>query len=249
MDLNITNKIMIQELENKKVGGIVAENFKTAQVFTKYGIDFCCKGGISLKQACDNKGVDINQVTQDLQKAAILPEETHYVDFGLSQLIDHIINNHHHYVENTFPVLNVYLQKLAKVHGERHPELHEIKDEFLKASEALVSHMRKEELVLFPYIKAMEEARNNHYPLSAPHFGHIDNPIHMMEEEHDTEGERFRKISALSNVYTPPADGCQTYKVAFAMLQEFEEDLHTHIHLENNILFPKAIELFNLLHS
>ena len=95
----------------------------------------------------------------------------------------------------------------------------------------------------------MEEARNNHYPLSQPHFGHIDNPIHLMEDEHDTEGERFRRISELSNAYSPPSDGCQTYKVAFAMLKEFEEDLHTHIHLENNILFPKAIELYNQIHS
>ena len=240
---------MIQELSNKKVGSIVAENFKTAQVFTKYGIDFCCKGGVSLKQACANKGVDINQISNDLQRAVILPEEIHYVDFGLSQLIDHILANHHQYVENTIPVLNSYLQKLAKVHGERHPELYKIRDQYLMASEALISHMKKEELILFPYIKAMEEARNNHYPLSQPHFGHIDNPIHLMEDEHDTEGERFRRISELSNAYSPPSDGCQTYKVAFAMLKEFEEDLHTHIHLENNILFPKAIELYNQIHS
>jgi regulator of cell morphogenesis and NO signaling len=240
---------MIQELSNKKVGSIVAENFKTAQVFTKYGIDFCCKGGVSLKQACANKGVDINQISNDLQRAVILPEEIHYVDFGLSQLIDHILVNHHQYVENTIPVLNAYLQKLAKVHGERHPELLKIRDQYLMASEALISHMKKEELILFPYIKAMEEARNNHYPLSQPHFGHIDNPIHLMEDEHDTEGERFRRISELSNAYSPPSDGCQTYKVAFAMLKEFEEDLHTHIHLENNILFPKAIELYNQIHS
>jgi regulator of cell morphogenesis and NO signaling len=240
---------MIQELSNKKVGSIVAENFKTAQVFSKYGIDFCCKGGVSLKQACANKGVDINQISNDLQRAVILPEEIHYVDFGLSQLIDHILVNHHQYVENTIPVLNAYLQKLAKVHGERHPELLKIRDQYLMASEALISHMKKEELILFPYIKAMEEARNNHYPLSQPHFGHIDNPIHLMEDEHDTEGERFRRISELSNAYSPPSDGCQTYKVAFAMLKEFEEDLHTHIHLENNILFPKAIELYNQIHS
>ncbi|RPA69474.1 iron-sulfur cluster repair di-iron protein [Cyclobacteriaceae bacterium YHN15] len=240
---------MIQELSNKKVGSIVAENFKTAQVFTKYGIDFCCKGGVSLKQACANKGVDINQISNDLQRAVILPEEIHYVDFGLSQLIDHILVNHHQYVENTIPVLNAYLQKLAKVHGERHPELLKIRDQYLMASEALISHMKKEELILFPYIKAMQEARNNHYPLSQPHFGHIDNPIHLMEDEHDTEGERFRRISELSNAYSPPSDGCQTYKVAFAMLKEFEEDLHTHIHLENNILFPKAIELYNQIHS
>jgi regulator of cell morphogenesis and NO signaling len=240
---------MNQLMTQKKVGGIVASNFKTAKVFTSYGIDFCCKGGISLEEACANKGVDMDQVLKELAKASKIPEEVVYASLSPSELITHIINNHHQYVENTLPILTSYLQKLATVHGERHPEILEIRDEFQAAAEALSQHMRKEELILFPYIKAMEEARNNNFPLSVPHFGHINNPIQMMEEEHDTEGERFRTISKLSSNYNPPADGCQTYKVAFAMLKEFEEDLHTHIHLENNILFPAAISLFTALNS
>lgn len=240
---------MIKELENRKVGAIVAENFKTAKVFTQYGIDFCCKGGISLKEACSKNGADLQVVTEELQKATLLPEEVHYTDFGLSQLIDHIVNTHHQYVEDTIPALKAYLQKLATVHGERHPELFQIKDEFMAASDALTTHMKKEELILFPYVKAMEEAEKSGFPLSKPHFGHIDNPISMMEHEHDTEGERFRTISRLSDGYTTPSDGCQTYRVAFAMLREFESDLHTHIHLENNILFPKASALYKIMNS
>ncbi|MFC4873411.1 iron-sulfur cluster repair di-iron protein [Negadavirga shengliensis] len=236
-------------ITQKKVGGIVAENFRTAKVFTEYGIDFCCKGGISLEAACEKNGVSMEDILKDLEQAVQTPEDVTYTDFGFSQLIDHIVNTHHKYVEDTVPALKAYLQKLSMVHGSRHPELHEIKDLFMESADALTIHMKKEEFVLFPYIKAMEEARNNHFSLSEPHFGHIDNPIHMMEDEHDAEGERFRRISELSDGYTPPSDGCQTYRVAFAMLREFEEDLHTHIHLENNILFPKATKLFNQMNA
>lgn len=230
----------MEALANRKVGGIVAENFRTAKVFTEYGIDFCCKGGISVADACEKNGVNLDNVLKDLQAIADLPEEVNYTNLKMNDLIDHIVSNHHDYVENTIPPLRAYLQKLAVVHGDRHPELHAIKDLFLEAADGLTIHMKKEELILFPYIKAMQSAKENGFQLSEPHFGHIDNPIAMMEHEHDTEGERFRQISELSDGYTTPSDGCQTYRVAFAMLKEFEEDLHTHIHLENNILFPKA---------
>ncbi|MFD2036352.1 iron-sulfur cluster repair di-iron protein [Belliella marina] len=240
---------MLQELANRKVGGIVAENFKTAKIFTQYGIDFCCKGGISVSDACEKNGVELSSILSDLEQAVVQKEEVHYKDFGLGELIDHIISKHHRYVEETIPSLKIYLPKLAAVHGGRHAELFGVAQEFLFAADALSSHMKKEELILFPYIKAMEEAERSSFTLSKPHFGHIDNPIAMMEHEHDTEGERFRKIAALTDGYTCPPDGCQTYKVAFAMLKEFEEDLHTHIHLENNILFPKAKVLFNTLNT
>lgn len=239
----------MESLAEKKVGKIVADNFKTAKVFTKYGIDFCCKGAIPLQEACEINSVPLKQVTDELKAA--LNEETlsNYKEFSLSELIDHIIYTHHQYVENTIPPLKAYLLKLATVHGDRHPELLEIRDLFLEAADALTAHMKKEELILFPYIKAMEEADKSHFTLSVPHFGHVKNPITMMEDDHDSEGERFRKISKLSDSYTTPADGCQTYKVAYAMLKEFEEDLHTHIHLENNILFPKGISLFEKLNA
>ncbi len=234
----------METISKRKVGGIVAENFRTAKVFTEHGIDFCCKGGITLEEACKKNGADLNSLIRDLDKAIQSQEGSNYSKLNLGQLIDHIVNHHHHYVENTIPALKIYLDKLEKVHGENHPELSAIRNEFYKAADALNAHMKKEELILFPYVKAMEESQAHGFPLSKPHFGHIDHPIQMMEVEHDTEGERFRIISALANAYTPPSDGCQTYRVAFSLLEEFEEDLHTHIHLENNILFPKAKALY-----
>ncbi len=239
----------MNEIAEKKVGSIVAGNFRTAKIFTDYGIDFCCKGGIKLSDACEKKGVDLDKISAELEQVVKLQDESNYQDFGMADLVDHIVGVHHKYVETTIPALKFYLDKIAKVHGDNHPELLEIRDEFFNTADALTSHMKKEEFILFPYIKAMESARKNHFPLSPAHFGDIENPISMMEEEHDTEGERFRKIYALSNNYTPPADACQTYKVAFLMLQEFENDLHTHIHLENNILFPEAKEVFTSLNA
>jgi regulator of cell morphogenesis and NO signaling len=239
----------MNEIAEKKVGSIVAGNFRTAKIFTEYGIDFCCKGGIKLSDACEKKGVDLDKISAELEQLVKQKDESNYQDFGMADLVDHIVRVHHKYVETTIPALKFYLDKIAKVHGDNHPELLEIREEFFKTSDALTSHMKKEEFILFPYIKAMELARRNHFPLSPTHFGSIENPIAIMEEEHNTEGERFRKISALSNNYTLPADACQTYKVAFAMLQEFENDLHTHIHLENNILFPEAKEVFTSLNA
>lgn len=239
----------MENLAEKKVGRIVADNFRTAQVFSRYGIDFCCKGGITLQAACEMNGASAESVLRDLEKTMTRPEEVHFKDFGMTDLIDYIVTKHHRYVEQTIPALKAYLEKLEQVHGDRHPELFEIRSLFFEAADALTIHMKKEELILFPYIKAMEEAQRSHFPLSKPHFGHIENPIHMMEDDHSAEGERFRAMSELSSAYTPPKDGCQTYRVAFAMLEEFEYDLHTHIHLENNILFPKALEAYDLMNS
>jgi regulator of cell morphogenesis and NO signaling len=239
----------MNQLAEKKVGKIVADNFRTAKVFTEYGIDFCCKGGIKLSEACETRGLDTEKVIEELLQVFQTADSTNYLGMGMAELVDHIVKVHHSYVENTIPALKFYLDKINRVHGDRHPELEEIKNQFFEAADALTVHMKKEEFILFPYIKAMEEAMKNDFHLSAPHFGHIDNPIAMMEHEHDTEGERFRKISALSNSYTPPSDACQTYRVAFAMLEEFENDLHTHIHLENNILFPVAQQVFGNMNS
>ena len=135
------------------------------------------------------------------------------------------------------------MEKLCKVHGERHPELFDINVLFNIGAGALAQHMKKEELILFPYVKKLCQAIKENSSIEQPHFGTIENPIAMMMDEHENEGERYSKISQLTNNYTPPEDACNTYKVAFLMLQEFEQDLHKHIHLENNILFPKAKEI------
>jgi regulator of cell morphogenesis and NO signaling len=158
----------------------------------------------------------------------------------LDLLTDYIEKKHHRYVEAQIPVLNQYLAKLCRVHGDRHPELYKIKEHFIQSAGELTMHMKKEELVLFPFIRKMVRAKHQNTPLDLPHFGTVQNPIQTMMKEHDNEGERFRQIAALSRGYAPPADACNTYRVTFSLLQEFEKDLHLHIHLENNILFPKA---------
>lgn len=135
-----------------------------------------------------------------------------------------------------------FLNKVVRVHSDRHPELAEVEQLFKASAEELTAHMKKEELVLFPYIRKMVKAENNKTSVEAP-FGTVQNPIRMMMHEHDGEGERFRKIAALTDNYNPSAAACNTYRVTFSLLKEFEEDLHLHIHLENNILFPKSITL------
>lgn len=234
----------MHELASTKVSKIVARNYRTAKVFTTYGIDFCCNGGIPLADACAQRGVDLSRVLGEIETALQDPDPQDFQSMDPRRLVDHILSVHHQYVRTTLPVLRTYLNKLSRVHGERHPELLRIEALFSESALALLEHMEKEEQILFPYVRALADASAHQYPLSAPHFGHIRNPIAMMEDEHQTEGERFRAIAALSDNYQPPADACQTYRVAFAVLEEFERDLHKHIHLENNILFPKATELY-----
>jgi len=229
-------------LENPTIGEFVAADFRTAAVFSKYGIDFCCKGNRSLAEVCTKKGLNAHLIQEEID--AVMESNADigglYISWPIDLLIDYIEKTHHRYVEEKSVSLLFFLDKLCKVHGERHPELIEIATHFRICAGELAQHMKKEELILFPFIKKMHNALSNQTDIDQPHFGTVDNPIAMMQEEHENEGERFRLIAELSNNYTPPADACQTYRVTFAMLQEFEQDLHKHIHLENNIVFPKA---------
>lgn len=231
--------------ENQIIGELVAQDYRTASVFKKYGIDFCCQGNRTIKDACEKKKIDIQEVLNDLNKLTnAQPEGTvDYQSWPLDLLADYIEKKHHRYVEEKIQEIKPYLHKICSVHGERHPELFEINELFNAAAGELAMHMKKEELVLFPFIRKMQKAKQENIKLEAPHFGTVQNPIQMMMNEHTTEGDRFRKIEELSNNYTPPQDACNTYSVTFALLKEFEQDLHLHIHLENNILFPKAIKM------
>lgn len=237
-------------LEQLTVGEYVANDFRTAALFSKYGIDFCCKGNRTLEEVCAKK--DINP--EDLQKEIQTVLETkndQAIDFkswSSSLLVDYIVEKHHTYVEEKTPILIQFLDKLCKVHGERHPELFEISSLFKLSAGNLAQHMKKEELLLFPFIQKMVKAQKENLSLEQPHFGKVENPIAMMKEEHTTEGEHFATIATLSDGFTPPEDACSTYRVTYQMLKEFEQDLHKHIHLENNILFPKAIALQSELH-
>ena len=231
-------------LEEQIIGELVAENYKTASVFKKFKIDFCCNGNRTISEACERKKIEPDTLIKELQKTVKSEEQN--IDFNsweLDLLADYIEKTHHRYVEENSVVLIQYLNKLCKVHGERHPELFEIYELFRGSAQDLAAHMKKEELLLFPFIKKMVAAKQKGDTFDKPHFGSVENPVSMMKHEHTVEGERFVKIAELTNNYKSPEDACGTYQVAFKMLEDFEKDLHTHIHLENNLLFPKAIEL------
>ena len=234
----------METLRNKTVANLVTENIKTAHVFKKYGIDFCCGGGEKIEKACENKNVALADLEQELLKATGSVEKNfNYNSWNLDFLADHIINVHHQYIEENIPLLLQYSERVAKVHGNSYPEVKEIENLFQQVAGELASHLKKEELILFHFIKKMVQAQQREEILECPTFGTAENPVKMMEDEHEHAGELFRKIAELSNNYTPPASACNTFRAMYSKLDEFEQDLHLHIHLENNILFPKAIEL------
>lgn len=237
--------------EQSNIGKIVAENYRFATVFKTAGIDFCCNGNRTIGEACEQKNISSEDLLKKLTDAASQSSDSgiDYRTWPLDLLADYIEKTHHRYVERKSVEIMPYLQKVVNVHGERHPELYEIEELFIGAVQALTAHMKKEELILFPFVRQIVKAENAGSSLPQSQFGTVSNPIAAMMQEHDNEGERFRQISALSNGYTPPADACNTFRVTYALINEFEEDLHKHIHLENNILFPGAIELEKKLSS
>ncbi|CAL2103060.1 Nitric oxide-dependent regulator DnrN or NorA [Tenacibaculum sp. 190130A14a] len=240
--MNINNNTLISE--------IVAENYDTATVFKKYGIDFCCNGERTINEVANTKNVSVAKLIQEISLIEINTIASQsYQNWDLDFLSDYIYQNHHLYIEKRGPEIIAYLEKLCKVHGKNHPELFEVIELFKEAVGDLAMHMKKEELILFPHIKKIAKASRQEQTFEIPPFGSIENPIRMMHSEHDNEGERFRRISELTNNYEAPKDACNTYKIAFILLKEFEDDLHKHIHIENNILFKKAITLENQLNK
>lgn len=234
---------MLVQKENT-IGEIVARNFQTAKVFENYGLDFCCGGKKSLLDACIEKGITPEKIIKDLTS---LTEKNanaaHYDKWEADFLIDYIVNNHHSYVTNSVSTIEHHLDKVSSKHGEAHPEVIAIAGLFAEIKEELLSHMQKEEKMLFPYIKKMLLAYRNTLEIQFPPFGTVGNPIKAMENEHEKAGHSMAMINKLSDNYNPPQTACTTYRVLYNELKEFEDDLHMHVHLENNILFPKAIEL------
>ncbi|WP_291865912.1 iron-sulfur cluster repair di-iron protein [Maribacter sp.] len=226
--------------KDKTVGETVTENIKTAHIFKKYGIDFCCGGGISIAKACENKNVDFSQLEEELSIVDRPQKAYDYNSWKLGFLIDHIINVHHTYVQDSIPLILQYSNRVAKVHGHHYTEVLEINELFVAVANELTTHLQKEEMILFPYIKKMVSLKGE---IETPPFGTVNNPVAMMEQEHEIAGDIFKKIAQLTNNYTPPENACNTFRALYAKLEEFEQDLHQHIHLENNILFTKAIQL------
>lgn len=240
----------MEQFASKTVAEMVTENIKTAHIFKKYGIDFCCGGGITLDKACKKYNADYDLLVQDLLNVDNTSSRaTNYNSWELDFLTDHIINVHHSYVAENIPLLLQYAARVAQVHGQHYTELLEIENLVKEVAGELSAHMKKEELILFPFIKQMVKVKKEGGELSQPHFGTVDNPIKMMETEHEDAGEVLRQIARLSNNYTPPQGACNTYRAFYAKLDEFEQDLHQHVHLENNILFPKCLSLEKELRS
>jgi regulator of cell morphogenesis and NO signaling len=221
------------------LGEIVVNDFRAASLFSGVGIDFCCGGKMSLKQACDDKNLDINNIIVQLQTLAETPANPsqNFNEWDLGFLADYIVNTHHKYVLKTLPELVFYTQKIANVHGLHHPELIEVADLFGKINIELLQHLKNEEEVLFPAIKeALKDNSSNVKKI-------IQSEIKRMSGEHEFAGGAMDKINEITKGYLVPADGCNTYSISFKLLQQFEDDLHVHVHLENNILYPKSLLL------
>jgi regulator of cell morphogenesis and NO signaling len=233
------------EISGLTLSQIVVNNYKTAAIFEKYNLDFCCRGNKLLQAACEEKGVEKEAVIAELNDLFSKRDESNgrYNEWNPDFLVEYIVNNHHSYVRKITPTLLGHTQKIASVHGERHPETIGVARIFNAVSKDLKHHMMKEEEILFPYIRYMAKALTGTAKPERPYFSTVENPIKMMEAEHEAAGDELYEIRSLTNNYTPPADACNTYRVCYQELREFEEDLHKHVHLENNILFPKAIVL------
>lgn len=233
------------DIMTETIGQIVASDYRKAEVFKKFGLDFCCGGGKSIELTCLEKNIDSVELLEALEAVGKNPRgnSINFNEQDLDILISHIISTHHHYINENIPLIKEFAKKVARVHGESHPQVIDIANTFVALADELSMHMHKEEFILFPYINQLVHAERSGASLSAPPFGTIANPINMMENDHENAGNALGEMKMMSNNYTPPEYACNTFRVLFAKLEEFEDDLHRHIHLENNILFPRAIRL------
>lgn len=224
---------------------LVAGDYRTAAVFERHGLDFCCSGGRTIAQACREAAVDESAVLSELDAVLEAPAAggVDYKSWDARTLVDHIVSRHHAYTREAIPPLLQHTQKIASVHGQRHPELVHIAGLFRRVADEMTDHMFKEERILFPFIAAIDDARASRRPLPSSPFGTVENPIGVMETEHKFVGDAMAEMRHLTNGFTPPDDACGTYRVTLQELDAFERDLHEHVHLENNVLFPKAVAL------
>ncbi len=228
-----------------KMKDIALANPAARQVLEDTGLDYCCGGGKSLREACIHANVPPEEVLNRLRETAknIGPEDLNWTAAPLCELTRHIREKHHRYVREAIPRTRALSDKVTARHGSNHAELAEIGKLFAEVAGEMIMHMQKEELVLFPYIDAVERAVIAKGSVEPPFFQTVKNPIHAMMQEHDAAGELVRQIRARTSEYTPPADACTSFRALYEALREFEADLHQHVHLENNILFPRAVEL------
>ncbi len=224
------------------VGELVTKNPGLSRIFEEEGIDFCCGGNKSLDEACQEKGVDSQEVIKKLE--ASIEEQSKEQEFdvngmSLTTLVDHILETHHTYLREEFPRLDMMTAKVARVHGGKGGNLIQIREVYVALETELLNHMMKEEEILFPVIKELDSSANT----PSFHCGELSGPINQMELEHDGAGDALKKLNELSKGYSPPLWACNTYRAMLDGLMRLERDLHIHIHKENNILFPRAIEM------
>jgi regulator of cell morphogenesis and NO signaling len=229
----------------RTVRELAVEIPEATRIFEKLGIDYCCGGNKSLQEACSAANLSIDQVLDSLdmaeQTAHARQKDRNWQAEALADVVAHICDTHHKYVREEIARLGPLFDKVVSVHGKNHPELQHVRAAFRGLAQELTTHMMKEEMVLFPYIVRMEEAVIQRDPVLPPPFGTVKNPVSMMMHEHDSAGEALRAMRQASSGYTAPADACVSYQTLYRALADFEQDLHQHIHLENNILFPRAI--------
>jgi regulator of cell morphogenesis and NO signaling len=229
----------------KTVGEIARENPASVRVFEKYKIDYCCGGKISFAEACQARGIAPADLQSELDAAGAQPGvQRDWSEAPLGLLIDHIVGTHHVYLKSELPRLQAWLDKVLSAHGTNYGStLVPLANTFEALRAELESHLGKEEMILFPLIKGMESAKGSGQQAPPAHCGSVNNPIRVMVHEHDNAGQALQAIHRITGGYTVPADACNTYRALYHGLAELESDLHRHIHLENNILFPRAAEL------
>jgi regulator of cell morphogenesis and NO signaling len=218
---------------------------RAKQILEESGVDYCCGGDKSLHEACMHADVSAEEILSRLRKnsESAGPDDGNWTSAPLADLTLHIRERHHRYVREAIPRVEALLTKVKAKHEKNHPEIAEIEKLFVDLGKEMIMHMQKEEQILFPYIDALERSANGNGTLEPPFFQTVRNPIHSMMKDHDSAGEMARQIRKASSEYTPPADACASYQALYLDLHEFEADLHQHVHLENNILFPRAVEI------
>ncbi len=243
--MKASGPLSVQNSNNLTIGDLVAKDYRAAEVFEKYGIDFCCGGTITLEIACREKGIDPEQLLRELDQVADKPldRSQNYGAWELPFLADYIVNTHHAYLKADTAGIAAYLHKIAEVHGDRHPEVIEIADIFDKVAADLTMHLHQEEELLFPAIRKMVALEKKGAEPGARDVEALKSELAALTHEHDGIGAAIHEIRRLANDYAIPDDVCNTFMVAYRKLKEFEDDLHKHVHLENNILFPKAARL------
>ncbi|MBP9501210.1 MAG: iron-sulfur cluster repair di-iron protein [Candidatus Promineofilum sp.] len=231
-------------IAGKMVGDFVAADYRAAAVFDKYGIDFCCEGQTSIDQACLAKGVALETVLHDLEQVEQAPGLVERHDqWALDFLSDYIVNQFHAYTKDMLPRITEYVETVANVHGDTHPETRTIAALWPELKGELAMHMQKEELLLFPYVKRLVRSEAEGTSPAKPPFGSAKDLIEKMEAEHDDTGGVLLEMERVSDGYAPPEDACPTYRTLYAYLKEFDAATKKHVHMENNILFPRTIQL------